>query len=224
MLVVIAGMVRSGSTFSFNIARELLAQTGDVATFSGNSIEQAIAAAGTAKHLLLKTHGPDSLTSELIRLGEIPCICTIRKPEDAIRSWMTTFGFDLDGSIAALQGWLIWHRQMAGNVKTVQYDAIEQSPKEVIADIHRYICGQVNVPLLEEQLHRYDKQRLQQWLTDMPLGADTVDIGFSYYDKETFFHRRHISANTAELTEADQLKIRQALADYVNEAGALASP
>jgi hypothetical protein len=63
-----------------------------------------------------------------------------------------------------------------------------------------------------------------QWLSDMPLGADTVDIGFSYYDKETFFHRRHISANTAELTEADQLKIRQALADYVNEAGALTSP
>ncbi len=78
----------------------------------------------------------------------------------------------------------------------------------------------MDTPLLEEQLQRYDKHRLQQWLTDMPLGADTVDIGFSYYDKETFFHRRHISANTAELTVADQLKIRQALVEYVDETGA----
>jgi hypothetical protein len=44
----------------------------------------------------------------------------------------------------------------------------------------------------------------------------------SYYDRETFFHRRHIAASPATLTDAERERVRQALRPFLTEDGELA--
>jgi len=219
MLVIIAGMIRSGSTFSFNVARELLTQTGEVSAFSGNSIQEAILSSPRRKHFLLKTHAPDALTTELIRLGALPCICTLRRPEDAIGSWMTTFGVSLEASIETMRVWLLWYQGMKDAVKLIRFEQIESTRIEAITEIHRYLIGREDSTLAFGQSNRYEKKRLQSWLDNMPPSENTIDIGMSYYDSETYFHRRHISTTSAVLSDAQRLVVYAELKDFVDADG-----
>ena len=219
MLVIIAGMARSGSTFSFNVARELLAQNGEVSTYSGNSIQDAILASPRRKHFLLKTHAPDALTTELIRLGVLPCICTVRRPEDAIGSWMGTFGFSLEASIETMRVWLVWYQSMQDNIKLIRFEQIESMRMEAISEIHRFLIGREDSVLANDQNERYEKNRLRGWLDNMPPGENTIDIGMSYYDRETFFHRRHISATGAVLSNEQKSIVYEKLKDFIDAEG-----
>ena len=103
MIVFIAGMPRSGSTFSFNIVRRLLEARGSVYQEPTDDILGALERAGDATHLLLKAHQADDVTLALIKIGAVKAVCTVRKPEDAIASWMTTFGFTLAESLDATE-------------------------------------------------------------------------------------------------------------------------
>ena len=58
MLVSICGMPRSGSTFSFNIAREILENRGTVHFEATELTEQAINASN-AQHIIIKNYRLD---------------------------------------------------------------------------------------------------------------------------------------------------------------------
>jgi len=103
MIVCILGMPRSGSTFSFNIARELLTARGTVHQASCSDLHPVLAAAPRVDHFLMKGHWPGDATINSIISGEARAVCTVRKPEDAIASWMTAFGFPLEQAI--VNGW-----------------------------------------------------------------------------------------------------------------------
>jgi hypothetical protein len=223
MIVIIGGMIRSGSTFTFNIARELLLQRGTVATYSGDSYAHALAdvAAGEsapANHFLLKTHWPDAETQEVMLSGQARVICSYRKPEDAIASWMHTFGHSLESSIESMRRWIEWHSRVAHRLHNINYSTIDERPHDAIAEIHQSIVGQVDTALAHEQREKYDKERLRDWLNIMPKDEKTFDMGVSYYDRETFFHRRHIAAASATLTD----QVRQALSQFLMDDGELA--
>ena len=73
---------------------------------------------------------------------------------------------------------------------------------------------------------KYDKTVLKSRLDELRDDTNTTNIGFSYYDKETFFHRRHISSlqsisASAALGDAEIKKIRRELAAFVDEHGEL---
>ncbi|HEX6409545.1 MAG TPA: hypothetical protein VFZ88_03030, partial [Sphingomicrobium sp.] len=106
MIVFIAGMPRSGSTFSFNIARRLLEDRGSVYQEPTGDLLGAFERLGGAAHLLLKGHSADKVTLQLAQLGAMKVVCTVRKPADAIASWMTTFGFTLEQSLGHMEDWL----------------------------------------------------------------------------------------------------------------------
>ena len=139
MIVAIAGMYRSGSTFSFNIAREILGNTGDVIAVSDNSLPPGFA--GNAGHLVMKTHAPDSQLTALIAGQAISCICTYRKPEDAVASWVRTFGGTPEAGVAIVESWLAWHVQVSDRVLNISYEQIESDPLGVIGRIQRYLTG-----------------------------------------------------------------------------------
>lgn len=223
--VVIAGMIRSASTFSFNIAREYLKATGPVIITSGNSFPGTLGETNDA-HLLLKSHAPDEgVTSEIIS-GEAQCICTIRKPEDAVASWMTAFGFSLSDSISAVGAWLSWFEKVHTHVQLVDYREIDRYPVEATSRILNYLSGRADGELASKLASKYDKNTLKQKLDYMPEGTGTTNIGFSYYDNDTFFHRRHISSLVSRVAEVELPKssismIRAGLAGYVNSSGDL---
>lgn len=193
MIVVVAGMQRSGSTFSYNVARELLDTRGGVATFATNSLMEALSASSKKRHVIIKTHSPDDLINNLLKKDGLPCLCTVRKPEDAIASWMHVFGFSLQESVATYRQWLIWHQSMFPHMLNLRYEEIDRFPFLAIRKISRYLvhdCG------LDETVRIWwgNRKSTVYTQTKQIQGEDAVDGGFTHYNKRTFYHRRHISS------------------------------
>ena len=225
MIVVIAGMPRSGSTFSFNVARELLNARGEVATFATNSLLEVISNPRAESHLIIKTHAPDHLTNSLLKKDEFPCICTVRKPEDAIASWMQVFRFSFEESVDTYRHWLAWHSSMSQHMLNLRYEELDKFPLLTIWKISRYLLTYSDFREVSRIWWKYRKRIVYEKTKHLKVDSDgTTNLGFSYYDNLTFFHRRHISsieslAGTDVLSE-DQIRlIRDGLNDYVDKNG-----
>lgn len=194
MVVVIGGMIRSGSTFSFNIVREILAQTGSVEISFANSIDSSVFSRADNQHFILKTHSPDEDILARIKNGSLHCVCTIRRPEDSIASFIRTFGFPLELGIESVKHWLDWYCPMSKLVLSIDYGIIDLHPRLAIARIIEYIGLGGDEALAEALAERYEKSTLKTRFDSLTNDERTIDVGFSYYERETFFHRRHISS------------------------------
>ena len=192
MLVSICGMPRSGSTFSFNIVREMLTHRGGVHS-AASVVTDKIIGETSARHVIVKNHDVDALGVRLLEIGAMKGVCTIRDPFEAIESWMDVFGFSLDQAINDFQTWLDSYNEFKSSVLIVRYQDIERSPSLVAWRVARHI-GVFLFPFELIALRRkYKKTTVSKTTNDLTLGGDDVlDIGFSYFDRKTFFHRRHI--------------------------------
>jgi len=207
MIVIIGGMHRSGSTFSFNITREILAKQGRVSVVTSDSLDLALASDDGAGNLIIKAHYPDSLMTSLINKKVFFCICTIRNPEDAVASWMRTFDRDFESSVTVIRNWLEWYRQVTNRVLRVDYETIDLYPLYAILKIQKYLLGRRNFIDAIKLWRKYNKKRLKKFCDDLEESDSTKKTVFSYCDRETLLHRRHISS----------IKSRPAQADLTNE-------
>lgn len=224
MIVVVAGMQRSGSTFSYNVARELLDARGGVSTFATNSLMEALSPPTTARHVIIKTHAPDDLINSLLKKDGVPCLCTVRKPEDAIASWMHVFGFTFQESVSTYRQWLMWHQSMFRHMLNLRYEEIDKYPVLAIRKISRYLVHDWGLAETA-RIWRCNRKDTIHAQTKQLACEDSIDIGFSHYDRRTFYHRRHISSlNSRAATEClpkEQIQfIRDELRDFVDKSGA----
>lgn len=191
MLVLIAGMPRSGSTFSFNIAKEALALTGPVEHVADRTL---LPYAGRGGTVIVKAHELDAQSIELVKAGAVKVICTYRTPEDAIASWMDTFGYDIEASIETILAWLEMYRAIAPHALTISYDDIERSPREVAAAIARHLMPNVHPLHLSKIWRDHAKANVLKRVAAMERGGPgVVDLGFSFNDADTLYHRRHVT-------------------------------
>lgn len=227
MIVIIGGMQRSGSTFSFNVAREVLARRGTLHQETGNDILEAVDASGGAENILLKSHRLNNASVRLVELGAVTSICTIRKPEDAIASWMEVFGFDLADSIDEMKAWLRMFDRIRANSLVVDYDVIDRRHRTAAWRIARHLAPSASPFEVFRIARRHSKAAVKAMADRLETaGGDIVDIGFSHYDKATFYHRRHVSSlvsrGAAERLPIDTVKrIRAALGDRLDAEGRL---
>lgn len=222
MIVIVGGMPRSGSTFSFNIVRELLLARGTVAWASDNVLPQPQVLEAT-EHFILKSHHPDPELLELMGSGAAKCICTYRRPEDAVASWSDTFGFSLVDSIATVRAWIQWHRVQHGSLD-IDFRAIESDALGCTLDIQRYLLGAEEAIEARRLAQAYDKAAVFERVNHMEKTSRTVDLGFSYYDPESFFHRRHVrsldEAKAVHSLTVDELEaVRESFREFVDDEG-----
>jgi len=225
MIVIIAGMQRSGSTFTFNVVRELLSARESTAIRTTDSLTEALLKSEGKVNLITKTHSPDDLTNQLLQKGSLKCICTLRKPEDAIASWINTFGFSFDDAITTYKKWFIWHHTASKYTLNIEFDEVNKYPLVAIWKISNYLLKTCNIIELVRIWWKFRKKAVYSMtkeLTNDPV--TTTDIGLSNYDKNTFFHRRHISSlETRPATtylNQDQIRyIRSELCNFVDENG-----
>ncbi|MGF6530556.1 hypothetical protein P3T20_001330 [Paraburkholderia sp. GAS206C] len=209
MIVLIAGMQRSGSTFSFNIVREVLLARGAVHQEATNQVVEQLTA--DCDHLLIKSHEPDDLALRLVAHGAVRVVCTMRRPEDAAASWITTFGFPEDQAIATIKAWLRTYEKIKPFALTVPYDLLEKHPVVAAHRIGRYISPDVGWREAYRIARRYSKENIKKRTDALDrASSDVVDVNFSWYDRETFFHRRHVSSLDSQPAESrlplDQLQ------------------
>ncbi len=227
MIVFIAGMQRSGSTFAFNIARDLLRARGQVyqEAIGEADIAQVLARSGGAEHVLVKSHAADPMTVMLAQHGALRTICTMRHVEDAAASWIETFGWSEAETVACLRTWLALYVQVRGAALLVPYPQVDRRPWLAAWRIARFLCPDAGPGEVLRIARRHAKAQVKQRTDALQSGADGVaDLGFSYYDRATLFHRRHVSSLRSRPVEErlspDQLaRIRAALATDVAAAG-----
>jgi len=207
------------------VARELLSSRGDVYQEPFPSILPVLERAGTADHVILKAHSVDDATIRLVRFGAIKAICTVRKPEDAVASWIEAFGFSLEDSIDQVRSWLVLFKQIRQHSLIVPYELIDDDPIEATRRMTQYLFPDTPDIEVVRIAAEHSKSKVLEFSRHLEKEApDISDIGFSYYHTKTFFHRRHVSSMVTR-PASDRIgqdavtTIRNALSIYVNPNG-----
>lgn len=229
MVVIIAGMYRSGSTFTYNIVRELLQADGKVDSYACDSFDELLLNPPSEHHIVIKTHQPCPLMTHLIKQQSIKCVASIRKPEDAIASWVNVFNASLEDSVIIVKDWIIWHATVVSQVLNIQYAAIDGHPYLTVLRIQWYLFKRINILAAYKLYKKYNKEKLKKELDALTASSNTTDAGFSYYDNTTLFHRKHISSvksqHASKLLSAAQLQqIRAHLGEFIDTNGQLLLP
>ena len=218
MIVFVAGMQRSGSTFAFNIARDVLLARGRLYQDVSGDVQATIARAGEADHILMKSHAAEPSTLALARYGALRTILTVRRVEDAAASWINTFGWSEAETVEHLRAWLGLYARLRHSALIVPYAELDRRPRRAAWRIGRYVSSDVNPLETMRIARRHSKAEVKRRADALtPDTAGVQDIGFSFYDTTTYFHRRHVSSlrsHSAELRlPHDQIaRLRAALA------------
>ncbi len=229
MIVFIGGMQRSGSTFSFNIVRETLRRRASVYQETTphvlSAVEQAATKTPQATHVVIKAHSIDEPSLAVLRMGGIRAICTVRRPEDAIASYIDVFGVSFEAALEECHEWLRIYEQIRSFALTIDYRLIERFSLWAAWRIARYVCPSVMLAEVVSTWKRHRKSVVKA-VTDImePNNPEVRDIGFSYYDIKTFYHRRHVSSirprlAKATLSDAQISDIRRRLQGYLRPHG-----
>jgi len=224
MLVLISGMMRSGSTFTFNVAKHLLTRQGESLFWEPiEHIEELLKSQGSVyDHILFKQHHGDEFSRLLIKQQCARTICSFRDPLEALASWMQVFGHPFDESLQHFKRSIEFIAFQRDHALMISYDEIENKPTKVIKKIARHLNLPVGfgepksiaLNLKKEKVKtRYDGLQKEE--------ADIQDMGFTFYDKNTFFHRRHVRGDDAIaaadfFSEEEQALIRKELAPAAN--------
>jgi hypothetical protein len=229
MIVFIAGMQRSGSTYSFNIARDILRKRGSVFQEASQDVLGALRKSVGTDHILLKAHTADETILRLVESGAVKAICTARRPEDAIASWMETFAFNLEDCLEQMRAWLAMFERLKNYALVVRYQDIERRPLLSAYRIARHLRAGALPLEIYRVARNYSKAKVKVLSDNLDVNdTGVMNIGFSHYDKTTFFHRRHVSSLTAKQAgeriglEAVS-RIRRELKLFINDDGNLRS-
>ena len=148
MIVLVNGMVRSGSTWSYNVVMELMRRRFGAKAIHGGSSESTAEyladAPDAARQLVVKCHRLDPAARTLARTGAARVVFTVRDPWDAVASGMrafdATFGQALELVTAGLEA-LAFHR-VGGTASIVGYPAITGDPEVAIRQMGGYLFGE----------------------------------------------------------------------------------
>lgn len=218
-------MVRSGSTFAFNVARDVLLARGQTYQEASGDVAATLAKAGEAPHILMKAHSVDALTLGLAQRGALRTILTVRRIEDAAASWIDTFsGTEVD-TVGHLRSWLALYAKLRDAALVIPYAELDERPWRAAWRIGQYLSPDVSADEALRIARSHSKAAVKQHSDAIVRdGPGIEDIGFSYYDRSTYFHRRHVSSLRSRPAEdrlpAEQLaRIRLALAPDIAAAG-----
>src|ERR1700722_11823341 len=160
-LVFCTGMVRSGSTWSFNVCRllgKMLAiqrrEPFGSAYLVQEQLEQFLngQAAQAKGPTVVKTHvaGPTAL--QFLQSGRARAVCTFRDPRDCCVSMRSSVGGNIHQiARAILKGLdMITSYENAGRTLFVRYEQMMADPPEQIAQIADHLCVRVNQEALRK--------------------------------------------------------------------------
>ena len=192
-LVIAFGMPRSGSTWAYNVVRNLLiASSGEICALFCRSLQEIpddVATSGLP--IVIKSHNCSHFPQRLYDCGKT--VVSIRDPRDAVVSAMQMFGYSFDLALAIVA-------KSANSTFAVETNGLVLKYEEVFADPSRHIGRVADVldcpapldwvarlaqDLMPEQVGR----RIQTLQLEGRLGD--VSDPFSH-DPETQWHPGHL--------------------------------
>ena len=233
MLIFCTGMVRSGSTWAFNVVKDLLTckSSSNYTNYSENIKDIIDNQLTEYDNILIKCHQVDNFGRSIISHKCAKCIYTFRPPLEAITSFMQVFNKSFDEILEYIEILLSFMEfQSQYDVLWIEYNSIEENPELVIQKIADYIGVKATRNQINLINSKLSKENISKHAENLTLKKDEysefkniVDVGFSYYHKDTLIHRNHIrkypiSANSFLTQEQIKMALNK-LAKWVNNQG-----
>jgi len=216
MLVLCNGIVRSASTWSYNVAIAVLRHSAqDVYGGYDENLQRFLCSLPpSCVHAVLKCHSLDTAGLGLAQLQAAKIIYTWRDLADATASFMTMFDVDFEQAIAAMSSSLDLYRHHRSNGALIlSYEAITQQPTESVAAIASYLNVAAHQELIAEiaEAHSFDRMRKKvKEISSLNYGGHLVRHERTSYDPETLLNRHHIRNGStgygADRLNQDQLR------------------
>jgi hypothetical protein len=206
VLVLCTGMGRSGSTWSFNVVKQLLAHT-SVSVRAGylDAVGEALAREGpVCDHLIVKTHVPDAVGLALIKQRSCRTIYTYREPLDSILSAMESLGQALEPTADAVKASLDLMRFQveAGGVRSVWYDDIVERPQDVVRAIADYLELALPDDAIAGVAARLSRDNVRRIIRALGTPTPPAAGHGAQWDGGILFSRHHVRANPGDPARA----------------------
>ena len=190
----IAGMPRSGSTWAFNVVRDMFAMSGQVVSLGFLDEADAVEvkpAHADAVHVA-KLHKANPAVANILANGTGVAIVTERVLTDVLVS-MARFqdlslatvcspGF-VDPLIEARQ---YWRRQP--NIRRVEFEAITRRPHEVIRQLRHWLGLDITNEMIDALAERWSAESVREMVRST--GSDGEP--HTYFDPKTLLHPSHL--------------------------------
>jgi hypothetical protein len=203
--ILCSGMMRSGSTWSFNVCRliaHLLAKQFDLPFINyrylaGNLLDNMLKQdkLGLA---LAKTHNPTKFAFECLMHRTVKIICTIRDPRDCVASLQLFYNdanfaesvFIIKNNLLILDSW-----RFVDRILFIRYEDMFQNPSSQIRKIADYLDFSLNDKLVEDIDNQTSMKSIKQFsegLRHMPAESLVHDARTNLADPITQIHENHI--------------------------------
>jgi hypothetical protein len=201
MKIICDGMQRSGSTWSFNAVKGLLARCRPGEEIYGGYDEEIAnffaSVPHTAQHVVLKCHLLDPTGKALARSGQAKIIYTWRNLPDAAVSFMTMFGGDFEHVFLVLTASLVTYRFHARgkNALMIGYEELMNQPREAIGRIADHLGLEPSAAMVSTVAEEQSLEEVRKRAERIHAQADEsrlVRHENTVYDAETILHRNHI--------------------------------
>lgn len=200
MVVLCDGMVRSGSTWSFNVALRLLRSSNlEGKTFGLYSTNPAVIEAAVKprrSHLVIKSHALEPFAQGLCETGAIKAIYTWRDPYDVIVSSLRMFGHSVEHWLGSLRIGLricAFH-QANQSACIVFYDRIVNDPVGAIEGIASHLEISITQEHIQEIAQDLSFERVRDFCQTVDRFAPPRLVRSDGYvfDRETLIHMNHV--------------------------------
>jgi len=222
VLVLCTGMRRSGSTWSFNIVKQLLARTSNTVYGGYNDLGDALRRQGSVcEHVIVKTHAPEELGRALIKQRACRTVFTYREPLDSILSGMETFGSPLETQSDGVKNDLDLMRFQveAGGVLCVWYGDIVERTQEVVQAIADYLALALPADAIADIATMLSRDNVRRVIATLGKSASQSQVGSTQWDVGTLFSRHHVRAHPSDpaqvFSPAEVAQITERLSGYV---------
>jgi hypothetical protein len=200
MLVLCNGMPRSASTWSFNVAVELLRRATDQPVHGGydeNVARFLKSAPRTVAHLVLKSHLTDPVAQTLARVGAASVIYTWRDVADAVVSFMRMFEVDFGRAYAVMAESLdlYQHYRRDGRTLILSYEEITADHLKSVRKVAEFLRLEPSESVIAavDQLTALEHVRRKvQEVGGLEYGHRLLRRDKTPYDPETLLNVNHI--------------------------------
>ena len=232
-ITLCTGMMRSGSTWSFNVARIVMEQCAKQLhqpfssgyndhTGLDNFLQQNFS--DKPAFFVIKVHSPAQYALSLIQQGQIQNICTVRDPRDCVASRQIFEDEDFDTSIAFIKmnEQYVNHYLTIKNTLLIRYEEMMKEPIEKIKTIMKYLNINANENIINKIHEQTSMEAAQKISENLEQGSsEKVHQVFSHLvDNTTHIHQNHIHGGTSgrwktELNEEQQKRVNQEFKDML---------
>jgi Sulfotransferase domain len=226
-LILCNGMVRSASTWSYNVVMKLLRSAVGEGVYGGyneNVANFLESVPPSASYRVLKCHTLDPVGRAMVETGEAKVVFTCRNVADAVVSFMRMFDFDFEHTYSALASSLElyqFHRRR-GQALILGYQEITSRPVESVAKIaaHLGIAAPAEVVqrVADETSLEQARAKVKQLETELE-GDRLVRVDRFVYDPETLLNLNHVRDGRSgygrkSLTEEEAARIDVLIKQY----------